>query len=565
VFLNIFYNNITAANYYISTTGNDATGNGTSGTPYLTLAKVFSAHNLASGDIIYVAAGTYTEKNITIGSDDEGFTIQGAALDGSGNHTSIFDSDQTAIWLNFADNNNDNITIDKIKIKDYKSNFSAANGGAIYVNLTDCIGITISNCYFDNCDAGNGYKGGAIFFLFNVSGSSNLWTLNNNIFTNCDASAGGGAIYIGSASEFDLTISKCKIYGNTTSAASGSAIYFDGSSGSIMTMTNCLVYGNTLSGNNHGTIYIHTNADANIYNSTIVNNTAQNSYTGGVYFADGGSTFTNCILYGNTYRDVTRTAGTITLNNCCYQNSTSNGVTLVNSITTNPNLNGTYHLNSGSPCIDAGTGTPGTNPYPNDDLDNLGRVAPIDIGCYEFNGVTLPIDLAFFNANCDNKYVKLRWATFTENQNDFFTIEKSKDAIHFYEIAKIKGNGSSNQAHYYRFFDEQSLPGLVYYRLKQVDFNGASTLFPIQTINCFIEDNEISVYPNPNNGSFEIKGIQSDEKVLVYDAIGKLIEEKIATSNAISFSLLDVEEGVYFVQVKNKTGISYFRKIILQK
>ena len=145
-----------ATNYYISTTGNNTNNGLSTATPKATLANVFSTYNLGAGDIIYIASGTYAEKNITIGSDDEGFTIQGAELDVSGVPTSIFDSDQSASWLTFGSDNNDNITIDKIKVKDFRSNLSTPDGGGICINSKDCLGITISNCYFDNCDAGSG-------------------------------------------------------------------------------------------------------------------------------------------------------------------------------------------------------------------------------------------------------------------------------------------------------------------------------------------------------------------------------------------------------------------------
>ena len=109
----LFCIDIAATNYYIapSGTGNDANNGTAVGTPKLTLKDVFNDYNLGSGDIIYVAAGTYTEKGITMGSDDEGFIIQGAALDASGNPTSIFDSDQTDSWLYMTRGENDNIKI----------------------------------------------------------------------------------------------------------------------------------------------------------------------------------------------------------------------------------------------------------------------------------------------------------------------------------------------------------------------------------------------------------------------------------------------------------------------
>ena len=62
--------NVNATDYYISTTGSDG-ATGLVGFPKATLASIFSTYNLASGDVINVAAGTYTEKGIIVGSNDE--------------------------------------------------------------------------------------------------------------------------------------------------------------------------------------------------------------------------------------------------------------------------------------------------------------------------------------------------------------------------------------------------------------------------------------------------------------------------------------------------------------
>ena len=395
---------VLATNYYISTSGNNTNDGLSVATPKATLANVFSSYNLTSGDIIYVAAGTYSEKNITIGNDDEGFTIQGAALDATGVPTTIFNSNQSGgVWLIFGNNNNDNITIDKIKVQNYKNNISSANGGGIYSNTKDCSGITVSNCYFDNCDAGEGYKGGAIFFLYYTGGTpSNTWNLTNNTFTNCDASAGGGAVYISSGSEIDLNISKCKFFNNSTSAASGSVLFYDSPSLSLLTMTNCLVYGNTLSGNNHGNIYVGpAGCIANLMNCTIADNTAKSSYTGGVYFEAGGSTVTNCILYGNTYKDVTRTAGTIYIKYCCYQNFGTTGYSISNSITTDPGFKNSasndYSLATTSGCIDKALGPPNlATGIPFDDILSANRPMGlgVDIGAYESDPCSITLSSA---------------------------------------------------------------------------------------------------------------------------------------------------------------------------
>ena len=67
-------------------------------------------------------------------------------------------------------------------------------------------------------------------------------------------------------------------------------------------------------------------------------------------------------------------------------------------------------------------------------------------------------------------------------------------------------------------------------------------------------DIETSIYPNPNNGSFQLN-IQSDFpetfEVKVVNLIGKTITKKEVKSNfETSFDLTSYPKGVYFLQIK---------------
>ena len=83
----------------------------------------------------------------------------------------------------------------------------------------------------------------------------------------------------------------------------------------------------------------------------------------------------------------------------------------------------------------------------------------------------LPVELLYFDASADNS-VLLSWATATEINNDYFSIERSEDGVNFYEIGKVNGNGDSNKEITYEFTDKFVLAPVEYYRLKQVDFDG---------------------------------------------------------------------------------------------
>lgn len=80
----------------------------------------------------------------------------------------------------------------------------------------------------------------------------------------------------------------------------------------------------------------------------------------------------------------------------------------------------------------------------------------------------LPIKLISFTIN-DNK---LCWVTSTEENNEKFIIETSIDGINWDYLYQCKGAGTSNNVLRYTYIDTNSYTGIVYYRLKQVDYNG---------------------------------------------------------------------------------------------
>jgi len=80
--------------------------------------------------------------------------------------------------------------------------------------------------------------------------------------------------------------------------------------------------------------------------------------------------------------------------------------------------------------------------------------------------------LLSFDAVLTDKKVELTWSSDTEHNNNFFTIEKSKDAVAFEKVTTIKGFG--NYSSLISYFDTDYTPydGISYYRLKQTDHNG---------------------------------------------------------------------------------------------
>jgi hypothetical protein len=98
-------------------------------------------------------------------------------------------------------------------------------------------------------------------------------------------------------------------------------------------------------------------------------------------------------------------------------------------------------------------------------------------------GNSLPIELLDFTAKIVNQGVKLTWITAAEINNDFFTIERSRNGVNWETLTFVQGAGNSNQVLTYTWEDDQPLNGISYYRLKQTDFDGQFEFFSPVAVN----------------------------------------------------------------------------------
>ncbi len=83
-----------------------------------------------------------------------------------------------------------------------------------------------------------------------------------------------------------------------------------------------------------------------------------------------------------------------------------------------------------------------------------------------------------------------------------------------------------------------------------------------------IENNEISIFPNPSNGIFnlEFKNLQASARpcsVSIIDITGKTIKQLSVINNQLSIDLSNSQKGIYFINIKTGAKI-YTQKIIIQ-
>ncbi len=169
--------------------------------------------------------------------------------------------------------------------------------------------------------------------------------------------------------------------------------------------------------------------------------------------------------------------------------------------------------------------------------------------------MSLPVELTAFAATTEPDGILLYWATATERNNDFFTLERSSDAVTFEALAQIPGSGHAVEPEQYRFLDKNPLPGLNYYRLRQTDFDGSTVLLGVVVARFGESTGDLQVYPNPVSGTtlqvtwhFEETPDEPLDLILT-DLAGRLIRQE-SMPNTTATHTLQMDElppGTYLL------------------
>ena len=174
------------------------------------------------------------------------------------------------------------------------------------------------------------------------------------------------------------------------------------------------------------------------------------------------------------------------------------------------------------------------------------------------NSSALPLNLVSFKAKLGDgvaKSVQLNWVTTSEVNTKAFVIERSNDGKSFVKIGLVaaKDLGGANN---YAYTDANPLPGTSYYRLRQLDLDGSSSLSKIEVVENAGEI-VIAAYPVPASLSLSVvHPAATGASIKIFNLSGVALLTKQVENGSALTSDIDISGltgGYYIIQFNNGT------------
>lgn len=459
-------------------------------------------------------------------------------------------------------------------------------GGGIYVmfgNVTISDNLIQGNSVIDAPDHKT-FAGGGIAINYGTCSIA-----NNTIIEN--SADGGAGIYIEECNESSLPpqfLTKIDMEKNTVSDNIGevnAGAIFVGMyrSGSYLTLTRNTVANNYAPGTHPGLLLYNSGGSSiDFNNNTLAYNAGSTTQKHDLYISgDSPATIMNTIMWSNADHPICKFDETIplTVTYSCIKG----GYDGTGNINSDPlfinETNDNYHLDTGSPCIDAG------NP---DSMYNDPDGSRNDIGRYVYDDdITLPVTLSSFSVIFSNNFPLLQWTTQSEANNFGYNIYRSESENGFenndyiqINLNIIDGMGTCTIPTEYQFVDEfPVIEEITYwYWLESLSYDGDKEIFgpislviPIQGEIPIIPTRTClkTAYPNPFNPTTNISFEIMDEEngiLSIFNVKGEKIKSIKFNSGSYNYqwNAANHSSGIYFYKLETPS-YSKVNKMLMLK
>jgi|GEM_PF-3070095 len=180
---------------------------------------------------------------------------------------------------------------------------------------------------------------------------------------------------------------------------------------------------------------------------------------------------------------------------------------------------------------------------------------------------TFPVELLHFDAAVKNGNAEIAWTSAQELNNEEYIIERSIDGRAFEKVGEVGGAGTSNAPINYSYTDKNvvqyNLP-TVYYRLKQIDYNGtAAYIGNIIELQVPVQQLIVDAFPNPATDFLTLRlgaADRTDFDVRIVNAMGHIVEARtfpeVIGEYSTTIDVSNLPRGIYYIESSSENSSS---------
>lgn len=193
-------------------------------------------------------------------------------------------------------------------------------------------------------------------------------------------------------------------------------------------------------------------------------------------------------------------------------------------------------------------------------------------GCcgFQMQNEVLPVTWIDVTATAvDSRTVEVQW-TVVETRCQSFTVERSPDGAFFGDVETVAGSGTTSQPRTYQYMDYPDLASVIYYRIRQTDFDGSVSYSSIRSVR-LDNQTQLDLLPNPTTGAthlYLLTDMSASVTVEVSNVAGQVLTSQShdldAGRHLLPLDLSALPMGVYFVNVTSDR-LLLNRKLLVQK
>ncbi len=182
----------------------------------------------------------------------------------------------------------------------------------------------------------------------------------------------------------------------------------------------------------------------------------------------------------------------------------------------------------------------------------------------------VPTGLLELTAHKAGSKAALNWKTSSELNSSHFNVLRSADGTNFVStLGRVNAAGNSTTVKDYGFTDNSPLTKWNYYRIEEVDINGAKILSNIAAVSFDKNGNLVQLYPNPASSQLNVEynsSVSGNLTLHFYDSKGSMVMRRTINVDAgrsvNSIDIAHLASGIYMLRYIGTDGVASDIKFI---